>query len=129
MKFSDNVERWRFRSGPYASNPLDTFGAFLIPGPCARTLMVIASSGDPDVQIDWEHVSVSAKRHPPNWREMCFIKELFWDDEETVMQLHPSKSKWINNHATCLHMWRPTKQQIPLPPDITVGIKELGTLT
>jgi hypothetical protein len=60
---------------------------------------------------------------------MCYVKALFWDDEETVMQLHPPKSRWINNHPYCLHMWRPTKLEIPLPPDETVGNKELGTLT
>jgi len=38
------------------------------------------------------------------------------------MQLHPPRSKWINNHPYCLHLWRPTKQEIPLPPEIAVGI-------
>ena len=54
---------------------------------------------------------------------MCFIKDLFWDVEEAVMQLHPPRSKWINNHVYCLHMWRPNKVEIPLPPEVAVGIK------
>jgi hypothetical protein len=58
---------------------------------------------------------------------MCHIKELFWEPEDAVMQLHPPRSRWINNHNYCLHMWRPLKQEIPLPPDIAVGKKELGT--
>jgi len=128
LKLSEEVEKFRFRNGRYGSNPYETFGAFLIPGPCGRELMVIASSGDPDLGIDWEHVSVSLPNRCPNWPEMCHIKSLFWDDEETVMQLHPPKSKWINNHPHCLHMWRPLNAEIPLPPDITVGAKELGTL-
>jgi hypothetical protein len=128
MKFSRELEKYRYRNGPYGSNPGETFGAFLILGPCGRDLMVVASSGDPDLGIDWEHVSVSLPNRCPNWLEMCHIKSLFWDDEETVMQLHPPKSKWINNHPHCLHMWRPKTQDIPLPPDITVGAKELGTL-
>jgi hypothetical protein len=45
---------------------------------------------------------------------------LFFEDEETVLQLHPPKSKWINIHPNVLHLWRPTRFQVPLPPEITV---------
>ena len=128
MKFSPELERWRVQSGPYASRTFEPFGAFRVPGPCGRDLMIIASSGDEALGILWEHVSVSLPNRCPNWPEMCHVKALFWDDEETVMQLHPPKSKWINNHSYCLHMWRPLKETIPLPPDETVGNKELGTL-
>jgi hypothetical protein len=122
MKLSRTLEKYRFRTGPYASEPREDFGAFLVPGPCGRELRIIASSGDASIGINWEHVSVSLFKHCPNWQEMCFVKSLFWDDEETVMQLHPPKSKWINNHEFCLHLWRPTDCEIPLPPEITVGI-------
>jgi len=128
MKLKPEVEQYRLRNGPFPSNTGDDFGAFFLPGPCGRTLIVMASSGDASLAIDWEHVSVSGDKHPPNWREMCFVKDLFWDEEETVMQLHPPKSRWINNHPRCLHLWRPKSQEIPLPPEITVGIKELGVL-
>jgi hypothetical protein len=118
VRFSPEVEKYRFHNGTYGSKAGDDFGAFCIPGSCGRDLMVIASSGDESLGVDWEHVSVSLKNRCPNWLEMCYIKSLFWDDEETVMQLHPPKSKWINNHAYCLHMWRPKKAEIPLPPDV-----------
>src|SRR6266576_2352079 len=113
MRFHDTVELFRFHRGKYASSKGDDYGAFHIPGPCGRELLVIASSGDQE--IPWEHVSVSLHNRCPNWEEMCYIKSLFWDDEETVMQLHPSKSKWINNHPYCLHLWKPTQETIPLP--------------
>jgi hypothetical protein len=125
MKLKPSLEHWRFRDGPYASDPGNDFGAFRIPGPCGRDLTVIASSGDEKSGVNWEHVSVSTRKHAPTWVEMDFIKRLFFDDEETVMQLHVPRSRWINNHETCLHLWRPTDQAIPLPPDITVGIKDL----
>jgi hypothetical protein len=129
MKFSPELEKWRVRVGPYASKDGEPWGAFTIEKPWSNyRFMVIASSGDKDLGIDWEHVSVSLPNRCPNWPEMCYIKSLFWDDEETVMQLHPPKSQWINNHNFCLHMWRPLKCEIPLPPAETVGNKELGTL-
>lgn len=128
MKLSPELEKWRIREGPFASNTGEDFGAFRVPGPCGRELLIMASSGDESCGIDWEHVSLSLPNRCPNWPEMCHIKSLFWDAEQTVMQLHPPESKWINNHPHCLHMWRPKKQEIPLPPGIAVGLKELGTL-
>jgi hypothetical protein len=125
MKLSPKIEGYRIRNGYFASKTGEDFGAFFIPGPCGRELKVIASSGDEEEGIDWEHVSVSLSNRCPNWEEMCYIKNLFWDEEETVMQLHPPKSKWINNHPYCLHMWRPLKEEIPLPPEVAVGIKGL----
>lgn len=125
MKFP---ERYRLLMGPMPSRLGDDFGCFIVPGPHGRDLRVIASSGDASLGIAWEHVSVSLTNRCPNWPEMCFVKDLFWDEEEAVMQLHPPKSKWISNHPHCLHMWRPIDQEIPLPPDIAVGIKEAGEL-
>lgn len=123
MRISATVEPGRVRSGPYASEPGDDFGAFRLFNPSGREMAVIASSGDPSLGIDWEHVSVSLTNRCPTWEEMCWVKSLFWDDEEAVLQLHPPRSRWINNHPYCLHLWRPKNQEIPLPPDITVGIK------
>lgn len=60
----------------------------------------------------------------PNWEEMCFVKSMFWDDDTAVMQLHPPKEDWVNNHAYCLHLWKPDAQEIPLPPPVMVGIRE-----
>lgn len=111
MKMRLTLEQWRI-DGP----PLADYGAFRIPAPCGQLLKVIASSGDSELGIDWEHVSVSLKNRCPSWNEMCFVKDLFWDPEETVMQLHPPKSQAINLHPHCLHLWRPKHQEIPLPP-------------
>jgi hypothetical protein len=85
-------------------------GAFLIPFR-GRGLAVIASNDG-----GWEHVSVSLKNRCPNWEEMCFIKSMFWDEKEYVMQLHPPKSKHLNIHQYCLHLWKPLNQEIPIPP-------------
>jgi hypothetical protein len=54
---------------------------------------------------------------------MCFIKDTFWDGEDCVMQLHPPRSEYVNNHPYCLHLWRPTDGRvIPQPPSIFVGV-------
>ena len=121
MKLSPELDKWRISTGPYASPSGADYGVFTIPGPNGRDLRVIASPGT--ANIPWEHVSVSLKTRCPNWPEMCFIKNLFFDPEETVMQLHPPRSQWINNHEYCLHLWRPWKESIPLPPSIAVGFR------
>lgn len=96
-------------------------GAFRIP--CHRgkkpvLLHVIASDG-----YGWEHVSVSLPHRTPTWDEMCFIKDVFWDETDMVVQYHPPKSEYINCHPYCLHLWRPIGQVIPAPESILVGPK------
>lgn len=55
----------------------------------------------------WEHVSISLRaKRLPTWEEMCLIKDIFWDDEEEVVQMHPKKSEYVN-FAEALHLWRP----------------------
>lgn len=73
----------------------------------------------------WEHVSVSPfKKHiTPSWDDMCKIKDMFFEEEETVVQYHPSKSEYVNNMPNCLHLWRPLVDVMPTPPSIMVGIK------
>lgn len=126
MKIDSRLEAYRFRNGMWGSNPGDDFGAFRIPGPKGNDLMIIASPGNAHEDIPWEHVSVSTRHRCPDWSEMCFVKDLFWSEEEAVMQLHPPKSTWINNHPYCLHLWRPLDGNIPLPPGVAVGLKALN---
>ena len=52
------------------------------------------------------------------------MKEVFWNDDEVCMQLHPKKEEYVNNHPFCLHIWKPIKQEIPIPPSIMVGIRK-----
>lgn len=83
----------------------------------ADGLFVICSNGD-----GWEHVSVSRKSRCPSYEDMTRIKELFWDEEDCVMQLMVPKSEHVNFHPYALHMWRPINgQEIPRPPAIMVG--------
>jgi hypothetical protein len=115
--------------GEYGTKRGDPFGMFIIPPSMRRreAIKIIATDGlDPDSNlIPWEHVSVSLASRCPTWEEMCFVKDLFWDPEQCVMQLHPPRSQWINNHPHCLHLWRPLNAEIPLPPPVTVGIAGL----
>lgn len=81
-----------------------------------QRVRVIASDG-----LGWEHVSVSREDRCPTWDEMCQVKDLFWGDEDTVVQYHPPKSQYVNIHKNCLHLWRPTEAPMPVPMKVMVG--------
>lgn len=120
----------KLRAARYDGDPSwGAYGAFQLMGPCGESLRIVASAADPrDTLADgWEHVSVSTKRRVPNWTEMCFVKALFWEDEEAVLQFHPPKSDYVNNHPHCLHLWR-HKDGHRLPPSILVGVSSLGPI-
>lgn len=98
-------------------------GFFMLPNP--RTMkglfmLCMASNG-----MQWEHVSVSipTEKRTPTWQEMCFVKSLFWDDDDTVVQFHPPKKEYVNAHEFCLHLWKPIETIIQTPPSIMVGPK------
>jgi len=75
--------------------------------------------------MGWEHVSVTINRQrTPTWEIMAYVKDLFWDEEDTVIQFHPPKSQYVNCHPHCLHLWRPVGKSLPLPSPIMVGIQK-----
>lgn len=120
MRNFDELKKYR-KNHPQLGLGDNEGGFFIVP--CTtkgkRTvkilLAVIASTGG-----GWDHVSVSLPNRCPFWSEMDFIKRLFFDDHEIVMQIHPRTSDHINVHSFCLHLWRPHNIDIPLPPKFMV---------
>jgi hypothetical protein len=121
------INKARVQDGLLSSKPEDGFNGHFCFVLNNLRINVIASDGKDvdDAAWKWEHVSVSIAESnlPPSWSVMCQVKEIFWGDDEWVMQLHPPKAKNINNHPGVLHLWRPQREKIPLPPETAVGIK------
>jgi hypothetical protein len=115
MKYRSEIELYRHISSDMFTG--EAFGAFQVPFK-GQDLRVIASDGE-----GWDHVSVSLPNRCPTWEEMCRIKDLFFDEDETVVQFHPKKSEYVNCHPYCLHLWRSQDQEAVLPPSILVGPK------
>lgn len=88
-------------------------GAFKIPLEDV-TAFVIASDGE-----GWEHVSVHIVNDGvddiPIWEEMVNIKNMFWDDEDTVIQFHPKRSEYKNHNENVLHLWKQVGVDFQLP--------------
>lgn len=82
--------------------------------------------------MGWEHVSITIGssvrkvERCPTWEEMNYIKDLFWSEDECVMQLHPPKSEYVSNHPYCLHLWRPLECDVPMPDSLMVGYKSVN---
>ena len=115
-KNNTKIEKYRdkaFEIRIYGQNGDNYNGVFRIKFE-NKDYFVIASNGK-----DWEHISVSGK-NIPNWKTMCFIKDLFFDENETVIQFHPKKSEYVNKSETCLHLWKPINKEIELPENILV---------
>lgn len=94
-------------------------GLFFIPSPSRGVVLkVVVSDG-----AGWDHVSVSLQNRCPNWPEMCHVKDLFFELDETVVQFHPKISEYVNMHPYCLHLWRDQNHIHDLPPSILVGLK------
>jgi len=81
-----------------------------------QTLVCVASDS-----AGWDHICVRVKDQErcPTWDEMCAVKTLFFEDDETVIQFHPAKDDYVNNHPYTLHLWKHYKQA--KPPRALVG--------
>lgn len=128
LKLPAMVEAGRVVKGVLASCAADgPVGVFRVRMTERSGMNVIASNGE-----GWEHVSVvrrvrkrGGKWKPqiPTWGQMCEVKGWFWEEEEAVVQFHPARSEYVNQHAFCLHLWRPTEEALPVPPSEMVGMK------
>lgn len=121
------MERARYKGesdDPYNSQWGDIDGAYLIriDSKDRRGLKIIATIGD--AEYPWEHVSVSREDRCPTWEEMCFVKDIFWREDECVVQFHPPKSAYVNRHLRCLHLWKWKEGAFPQPDSVLVGPKD-----
>jgi hypothetical protein len=142
---SKKVNRFRVREGAYATDDsygnVGAFGVMTFNDGRHIHLQVIASVGG-----GWDHVSVSpvGPQRTPTWEEMCYVKDLFFTEDEVCVQYHPAKKDYVNHHPFTLHIWRPqtdderqllyangcddgpdfpTPGPLPVPPSIFVGPK------
>lgn len=123
----------RFRTFQIGDDPSDIQGNYLVPHPQIKGYyyFMVCTSG-----LGREHVSISLKKkglaskrssmmdvgRTPTWAEMCYVKGLFWGDDEVVVQYHPRKKDHVSMHNYCLHLWRPTDQDLPEPSALMVGM-------
>ncbi|MDE6832794.1 MAG: hypothetical protein K2J39_00885 [Ruminococcus sp.] len=69
---------------------------------------------------NWEQVYISRASNRPKWEELCETKEIFWNDDECVIQYIPSASMHTNEYNNCLYLWKPVGVKIPIPPKILI---------
>lgn len=77
--------------------------------------------------LGWEHASVSTPNKTPSWDIMCRVKDIFWTGEECCVEYHPKEEDYVNTHEHCLHIWKPIDEEIPTPPSIMVGFKDIDS--
>ena len=118
-------ELQRVVTGPAASDAsYGNEGAFRIKSPYRKgELFIIASE-----EGGWDHVSArfvkpNGKSAIPNWDEMCHLKDVFWDEEDCVVQYHPPRSMYVSLHPHVLHLWRCTERPdwVEMPPTWMLG--------
>lgn len=111
------------RDSVYGSEPSDGFNGFFCLVLNGLKIKVIASD-----QKGWQHVSVSINdsTNTPSWSIMCQVKDLFWEDEDWVVQFHPAKSEYVNQHPGVLHLWKCTHSDnsFPTPDRLMVGVRD-----
>lgn len=117
-EFGKKLEQCRVTSGPWCSPAGSRYGLFDIKRRDGRRLRVMVDDGE---LSGWEHVSVSMPTKTPSWEDMCWVKDLFFNFDEAVYQIHPRAQDYVNDHPHCLHLWRCIGEQPLLPPPELIG--------
>jgi hypothetical protein len=121
------INRHRITKGPLASTEnIGRNGAFKMQRG-KFTLYAVATDGADanEPGEEFEHVSVHADSWKggmrcPTWEEMCWIKDLFWEPNEVVIQYHPAEKDYVNTHPHTLHLWKPLGVELPRPSKLCV---------
>lgn len=114
-----HIERYRSSSKTFPSDAsYGMNGIFVIPDQHKRSRLIVIASN----QLSWEHISahVRNENRVPSYADMCYLKSLFWDENEWVIQYFPAKDDHINVHPFVLHLWKPLGVELPKPPKIFV---------
>lgn len=119
MKNLNGLNRYRV---PYFLGLLgdEHCGKFLIP---MNSVVYQIWASD---QAGWDHVSISVitrqkgveRCRIANYQELEQIRALFFEKEEPVIEIHPEKKNYVNNVEYVLHLWKPNRETLPLPPQI-----------
>lgn len=116
---------------PLYSPPNSDHGHFSIPHRHDKKLTIRCTASAGIDAVPWEHVSITIRQTKndfalsrcPTWDEMCYIKDMFWDKTDTVIQFHPPEDQYVSTHNYCLHLWRPKNVNCNMPPLEAVGFK------
>lgn len=92
-------------------------GALLV-DTITRMSVIVSGAREADGKR-WLHLSVARPDRMPSWEDLVFAKELVLGRETTALQVIPPRSKHVNQHPYCLHLWRCLDGDVT--PDFTSG--------
>lgn len=73
-----------------------------------RKLRVIVEVFHPRERgAQWIHVSYSHPKRTPNQDTTVLVKKLFIGENREAIAVFPPKSRYVNVHPHCLHLWSP----------------------
>lgn len=81
-------------------------------------LVVIMSRAVEQDGREWTHLSFSRRSRMPSYRDMVLVKSVFIGPDKDAIMVLPRKSRHVNIHEHCLHLF--TTEEMPLP-DFTHG--------
>ena len=77
-------------------------------------LAVICSGEVKEDGKRWLHISISRSSRVPSYDDLCRVKRDFIGEESKAVMVFAPKSKHVNIHPYCLHLWSCLDED-PLP--------------
>jgi hypothetical protein len=86
-----------------------------------KNMLVLA---DVSIKADgklWYHVSFSRRDRVPDYADMVCVKRIWFGDERWAIQVFPPRTKHVNIHPFCLHLWY-CLEDCPIPEFSSNGL-------
>ena len=80
-------------------------------------VVIVSKTTELDGKV-WIHLSFSRKNRMPSYNDMALVKAVFLGPDRDAVMVLPKKSKHVNIHKYCLHLF--STESMPLP-DFTQG--------
>jgi hypothetical protein len=104
------AESYRIRYGRLGSDEsFEANGYFLVPYKDEYLLCLISDAGG------WDHVNISLPHRTPNWNEIEFVRDTFFDAKDVVVIYSPPRLKPFLSNPNHIHLWRKQGQSFPIP--------------
>lgn len=85
----------------------------------SRRSVIVSVAVEEDARR-WLHLSVAHPERMPTWEDLVDVKELFIGRRAYAFQVIPPRSRYVNLHPFCLHLFHCLDEPMPLP-DFTRG--------
>lgn len=91
---------------------------------CTNGLHVVETACTEKDGRRWHHVSYSRAGRYPSYEDQELVRRTFIGEDRESYAVFPPRSRWVNVHSFCLHLWT----CLDAPDGLLTDFRHLGQI-